>query len=140
MIDPFTYTLYIQKPQSIEVHCPVNSAYQFSHHQHPSYMPVNTIPAELNFPTNTTTSLPFSTLAKPPPSPNPSTFLSYINLLPQWEQLLLKQVQLHTDAFTLTSHLSQSKNKLTTVSDGSVQHSQASFGWIILHTSRQCIA
>ena len=110
MIDPSTYTLYIQKPHSIEVHHPVNSVYQFSHHQNLSYMPINTIPAKLNFTTNTTTILPFSTSAKPPPSPNPSTFLSYIHSLPQWEQLLLEWVQLHTDAFTLASHLSQSEN------------------------------
>ena len=80
MIDPSTYTLYIQKPHSIEVHCPVNSVYQYSHHQHPSYMPINTAPAELYFTTNTTTILPFSTLAKPPPSPNPSlTSIRFLN-------------------------------------------------------------
>ena len=140
MIDPSTYALYIPKPHGIEVHRPVNSVYQFSHHQHLSYIPINTIPAELNFTTNTTTILPFSTSAKPPPSPNPSTFLSYIHLLPQWEQLLLVRVQLRSDAFTLASHLSQSKNKWIGVSNGSVQHSQASFSWIISHTSGQCIA
>ena len=99
-------------------------------------MPINTIPAELNFTTNTTTILSFSTSAKPPPSPNPSTFLSLIHTLPQWEQLLLKWVQLHIDAFTLASHLSQTEIKWIAVSDGSVQHSQASFSWIISHTSR----
>ena len=103
-------------------------------------MPINTVPTELNFTTNTTTILPFCTSAKPPPSPNPSTFLSYIHSLPQWEQLLLEWVQLHTDAFTLASHLIQSENKWIALSDGSVQHSQASFGWIISHTSGQCIA
>ena len=140
MIDPSTYALYIQKSHGIEVHRPVNSVYQFSHHQHPSYMPVNTVSAELNFTTNTNTILLFSTSTRPPPSPNPSTFLSYIHSLPQWEQLLLKWVQLHTDAFTLASHLSQSENKWIAVSDGSAQHSQASFGWVFVHTSRQHIA
>ena len=103
-------------------------------------MPVNTVRTELNFTTNTTTILPFSTLPKPPPSPNPSTFLSYIHSLPQCEQLLLERVQLHTDAFTLASHLSQSEINWIAVSNGSVQHSQASFRWIMSHTSRQCIA
>ena len=140
MIDPSTQALYIQKTHGIEVYHPVKSEYRFSHHQHPSYMRINTVAAELVFTTNTNTILPFNTSTRPPPSPNPATFLSYIHLLPQWEQLLLEQVQLHTDVFTLASHYSQSENKWIAVSDGSVQRSQASFGWVIAHTSRQHIA
>ena len=140
MIDPSTYALYIQKPHGIEVHDPANSTYQFSLHNHPSCMPDNSVPVEFNFTTNTTTILPFCALTRIPPSPNPSTFLSYIHSLPQWEQLLLKRVQLHTDAFTVASHLGQPENKWIAVSDSSVQHSQASFSWVIAHTSEQRIA
>ena len=75
------------------------------------------------------------------PTPEPVHLLrSYIHLLPQWEQLLLERVHLHTDAFTVASHLSQPNNKWIAVSNGSVQRSQASFGWVIAQTSRQCIA
>ena len=95
---------------------------------------------KLTFTTNTNTILPFSTSTRTPPSTNPATFLSYIHSLPHWEQLLLKQVQLHTYAFTLASHLSQSDNKWIAVSDGSVQHSQSSFGWVIMCTSGQRVA
>ena len=140
MINPSTSALYIQKPHSIEVHCPVSSMYQFSYHHHPSCMPDHTVPVELNFTTNTNTILLFSTSTRHPPSPNPSTFFSYIHSLPQWEQLLLKWVQLHTDAFTVASQLGQSKNRWIAICDGSVQHSQASFGWVIAHTSGQRIA
>ena len=89
---------------------------------------------------NTNTILLFCTLTRTPPSPHRSTFLSYIHSLPQWEQLLLKRVHLHTDAFTVASHLSQPDNKWIAVSDGSVQQSQASFGWVIAQTSGQHIA
>ena len=140
MIDPSTHTLYIKKPHSIEAHRPVHSMYQFSHHHHLSCMPDNTIPADLNFTTNTNTILPFCISIKTPPSPHPSTFLSYIHSLPQWEQLRLERVHLHTNAFTVASQISQPDNKWIAVSDGSVQHSQASFRWVIAHTSRQCIA
>ena len=140
MIDPSTNTLYINKPHDVEAHRPDHSMHQFSHHHHLSCMPDNTIPVELNFPPNPNTILPFCTLTRLPPSPTPSTFFSYIHSLPQWEQFLPERVHLPTDAFTVTSHLSQPDNKWITVSDGSVQHSQTSFRWVIARTSRQRIA
>ena len=66
-------------------------------------MPLLTVPAELQYTTNTNTILPFSPSTRTFPSPHPSTFLSYIHSLPQWEQLMLKRVHLHTDVFTVTS-------------------------------------
>ena len=140
MIDPSTFALYIQKPNGIEVHHPINSLYQFSHYHRPSYIPINTVPMDLIFTTNTNTILPFNSSTRSPPSPNNSTFLSYIHSLPQWEQLLFEQVQLHTDTFTLASHLSQSENKWIAVSNVSIEHFQASFGWAIVCTSRQHVA
>ena len=103
-------------------------------------MPTHTIPVELQYTTNTNTILPFSPSTRTFPSPHPSTVLSYIHSLPQWEQLLLERVHLHTDAFTVASHLSNPDNKWIAISDGSAQHSQASFGWVVAQTSRQHIA
>ena len=103
-------------------------------------MPDSTIPAELNDTMNTNAILLFCISTGTPPSPHPSTFLSYIHSLPQWEQLLLERVHLHTDAFTIAAHLSQPDNKWITVSDSSEENSQASFGWVIAQTSGQHIA
>ena len=103
-------------------------------------MSVHTIPAELQYTTNTNTILLFSPSTRTLPSPHPSTFLSYIHSLPQWEQLMLERVHLHTDAFTVTSCLSNPDNEWIAIFDGSVQHSQTSFGWVVAQTSRQCMA
>ena len=140
MIDPSTSTLYIRKPYDIEVYHPDNSMYRFSLHHHTSSVPANTIPAELNYTMTTNTILLFYTSTRPPPSPHPHTFLSYIHSLPQWEQLLLERVHLHTNAFTVVSHLSRPDNMWIAISDGSVQHSHISFSWVIANTSGQCIA
>ena len=98
----YLHTIY-KNPHGIEAYCPINAMYQFSHYHHISSMPDTTIPVELNYTMNTNTILPFCPSIRIPPSPHPVTFLSYIHSLPQWEQLLLERVHLHTATFTFTS-------------------------------------
>ena len=64
----------------------------------------------------------------------PGDFDTYLDLLPEWERLLLTNVQLHTDVFA-TAKLLNSDNTMNATSDGSAPNFVGSFGWSAKTTS-----
>ena len=63
-----------------------------------------------------------------PPHPRPSTIKAYLQSLDPWESLLLQHFQIHTE---LDKLLQLTLEPFLIASDGSVDQSKGSFGWII---------